>query len=350
MKQYLVDLIKINGPISVSSFMNEILFNPKFGYYINQTPFGKKGDFITAPEISQVFGELIGVYLVHLWQNNYNSGEIVLVEMGAGNGTLMRDLLNFATKIPNFLNKAEINIIEVSPKLQKIQQENLKNFNIKWYSNFADFTASRKDRPLFFVANELLDCFAINQYVQINHFWQERLIGLSEDNNLQFVLAPKNQKLNEIIKSLAGDYSFEGAIFEHSPALENFISELFSYLKANKGIALLIDYGYEKNKFESTLQALKNHQYSNIFESLGESDLTALVNFKRLRDLAKTQQIQSWLVTQKEFLESLGIEIRRQKLIEGKILKEQELINSSINRLIAKDQMGDLFRVFICSA
>lgn len=325
--------------------MNEALFNPKFGYYTTKNPIGKKGDFITSPEISQVFGELIGVYLVNIWQNNYSSQKISLVEMGAGHGTLMKDLLNFTQKIPGFLQNCSLNIVEISPKLKEIQQQNLKNFNIKWWKNFTDFSKENQ-QPIFFIANELLDCFPINQYLKINNCWQEKLVGLNNEK-LDFFLAKEDQKLNQILDQLTKNEAKNGAIFEHSPILENFLSELFFAIKQNNGIGILIDYGFEKNEFKNTLQAVKSHQFSNILENIGQSDLTSLVNFSHLKGLAKNQQLQNWVITQKEFLESLGIEIRRQKLLENKSDSEKKLIDSSINRLISENEMGELFKFFI---
>ena len=329
--------------------MNEALFNPKFGYYTNQDPFGKKGDFVTSPEISQVFGELIAAYFINLWQNNYNSKEVILVEMGAGRGILMQDFLRFAAKIPNFLDKVDINIVEISPKLQKIQQQNLGGFDIKWHYNFSDLALQAGRKPIFFMANELLDCFAINQYTKTNGSWVQRLIGLGQNDELRFVLDSENPALDKIIKGFIGNAGKDGDIFEHSPALDNFISELFLTIKKSAGVAVLIDYGYIDNQLRSTLQSVKDHKYSNVFQDIGKSDITALVDFKRLEGFAKEHSLQSWLVTQKQFLESLGIELRRHKLLEGKSKPEQDLINSSINRLINKDQMGELFKVFICS-
>ena len=350
MKQYLVDLIKINGPISISAFMNEALFNQKYGYYTNSKPIGKEGDFITSPEISQTFGELIGAYLVNLWQNNYESQEISLVEMGAGKGTLIKDLLRFASKIPNFLDKVSINIVEISPKLQKIQKECLKNHKINWHNDFIAFKEQNKNKPIFFISNELFDCFAINQYVKIDGFWVERLVGLSKNEELLFVLGNKNEAINKKISQLTNNKGRSGDVFEHSPASDEFMSILSKSIKGTKGIALIIDYGcFTCNNFNDTLQALKNHKYSNIFKDLGQSDITAHVNFAYLKEIAQKENLQTWLINQKEFLESLGIEIRRKNLIKDKSTKEQDLINSSINRLIDKDQMGELFKVLILS-
>ncbi len=349
MESHLVDLIKVGGPISISSFMNEALFNPKHGYYTSQDSIGRKGDFITAPEISQVFGELIGVYIVSLWQNNHDSKEISLVEAGSGNATLIKDLLNFASKIPNFLENVSINIIEVSSKLRKIQQKNLKGFNVKWWDSFADFYANNQKKPIFFIANEFLDCFAINQYLKIDNFWVEKLVGLDENSKLQFMLSKKDPKLDNKIKELTNNLGKNNDIFEHSPALDEFMNSLCVAIKKTGGIAINIDYGYIKNDLKNTLQSVKNHKFNNILENIGKSDITSLVNFGHIAEIAKNQNLQSWVVTQKEFLESLGIEIRSQKLLANKTKPEQEEINSSISRLINKDQMGELFKVLVVS-
>lgn len=345
MEEYIKNLIKLNGPITVSQFMSEALFNPNFGYYTTKNPIGKKGDFITSPEISQVFGELISAYFINLWQNNYSSQSISLVEMGAGHGTLMADLLNIAKKIPNFLEKVKINIIEISPSLKKIQQEKLKDFPIKWWDNFEDFNQNNKD-PIFFIANELLDCFPINQYVKIDNLWHEKLVSL-DNKNLCFIKKTTSKAINEKIEDLTKKEAQNNAIFEHSPLLENFVMDLFNSIKTTNGIGILIDYGYIKNQFIDSLQSLKNHKFNNIFDNIGQSDITFLVNFSRLKEISDNLNLQSWIITQKEFLESLGIEIRRQNLLKEKNDIEKNLINSSINRLIDPKEMGELFKVFI---
>ena len=349
-QQNLRDLIKASGAISISAFMNEVLFHPKYGYYTNENPFGKEGDFVTAPEISQVFGELIASYLIALWQNNYSQSGIALVEMGAGKGTLMKDFLKIASTIPDFFNKVTINIVEISPRLQKIQQKNLQNYkNIKWWDDFDDFYQKNQKEPIFFIANELFDCFAIDQYVKIDNCWIEKLVDLDEKDSLRFSFAQRNQKINEIINKLTNNLGKEGDVFEYSKTAENFMLILSDAIKKSGGIAIVIDYGYVENKFRDTLQAIKKHKFSNILENIGESDVTSLVNFKRLEDIVRNGNLQSWIVTQKEFLESLGIEIRREKLLENKTKAQQDLINSAIDRLIDGKEMGELFKVLIIS-
>ncbi len=354
MKSHLKNLIQINGSISISQFMNEALFHPQLGYYQQQNPFGSEGDFITAPEISQVFGELIGAYLVGLWQNNYNSKKINLVEMGAGRGTLMKDLLGFAQKISDFLDVVNISIIEISPRLQKIQKQNLQEFEIDWYGNFSDFYEKNNDAPIFFVANELFDCFSVDQFVKTQdeqNGWREKMIGIDENMELKFMLG-SNLSVSSSLKDsdpqnkTGSPHQTIGDIFEHSSQAMSFMNELSQAIKKTNGIGLIIDYGYIENEFKNTLQAIKNHQYCDVLKEAGNCDITALVDFSSLQNIALKNNLQSSLITQKDFLNSLGIELRREKLLAGKNSEQRSQINLAINRLTDEKQMGE-FKVLI---
>jgi len=407
MKSHLKNLIQVKGAISISQLMNEALFHPQLGYYQSQDPFGKDGDFITAPEISQVFGELIGAYLISLWQNHYQCQEIHLVEMGAGRGTLASDLLIMARGVPNFLNVVKISIIEISQKLQEIQKHNLRDFNVTWYNNFADFYQKNSSSPIIFIANELFDCFAINQFIKIEDGWAEKMVRVEENGELEFCLnldlhthslkkinssidlfrdhflpaterlvwcsnpcvclihsgsalrsAPHLPPKNGFGRGLIQNIDLElhcldylsikvGDIFECSPSAINFMDQLSKSIKQTKGLALIIDYGYIKNEFKNTLQALKNHQYCDILKEVGRCDITALVNFSTLQKIAQKNHLQTSLITQREFLQTLGVEMRREKLLLKKNTKQGGQINSAINRLIDPEQMGELFKVLI---
>ena len=344
MKSHLKNLIQINGAISVSQFIREALFHPNLGYYNQKNPFGKKGDFITAPEISQVFGELIGAYLLGLWQNNYHSGKINLVEMGAGNGTLMKDFLNITKTIPYFLEQFTISIVEISPRLQNVQKQNLKEFRINYYNNFSDFYQKHNNSPIFFIANELFDCFVIDQLVKIKNGWAERMVRIDNSGELDFIFGQKidDNFIDKLPKNLES-----GAIFEYSEKGYNFMNELSSAIKKTGGLGLIIDYGYLQNEFRNTLQAIKNHQFCDVLQEVGNCDITSLVDFSALQNIAIKNNLKTSLISQKEFLNNLGIEVRRKKLLEQKDEDEQKIINSAISRLIDKDQMGELFKVLI---
>ncbi len=340
MKSHLKNLIQINGAIRISQFMNEALFHPQLGYYNKQNPFGKDGDFTTSPEISQVFGELIGAYLLMLWQNNYQNQKINLVEMGAGRGTLMKDLLGFAKNIPSFEEKFNVSIIEISPRLQEVQKKNLKGYKINWYKDFNDFYQQNNDAPIFFISNELFDCFAINQFVKTKDGWAEKMVGMGSDGELQFVLR------ETILPEFANDSAEIDDIFEESNQAQTFMEELSRAIKETNGIGIIVDYGYIKST-KNTLQALKNHKYADVLKEAGEADLTALVDFSVLQNIALKNNLKNSLITQREFLTALGVEERKDKLLEGKTIQKQQEIASAIDRLTDPKQMGDLFKVLI---
>lgn len=335
MKNHLINLIKNSGPISVAEFMREALFHAELGYYQQKNPFGRDGDFITAPEISQVFGELIGAYFASLGMNYYFGRKINLVEMGAGNGTLMNDLLRVAKKIPDFFKFVNIHIIEISPRLQAIQQDKLKDYKITWHDNFDSFYAANSEDPLFFIANELFDCFSINQLVKTKDGWAEKMITVKEEK-LEFALSNYSQNI--------GIDAEISAVFEKSIEAESLMEKLVNAVKQSGGMGLIIDYGYYQNEFRDTLQALKNHQYVDVLNEAGNADITALVNFEILEKIAKNNGLKTSFSTQKHFLELIGIEARRSVLINDKSDDEKKKINLAIDRLIDPKQMGELFK------
>jgi NADH dehydrogenase [ubiquinone] 1 alpha subcomplex assembly factor 7 len=340
--------------VKISHFINEALFNKDSGYYRTKNPIGKNSDFITAPEISQVFGELIAAYILQI--SSTKKSKISLVEMGAGKGTLLRDILVLIKKLSekknpqavDFLERADFHIIEINEVLQKIQKENLSEFKIAWHENFADFfkqANEKSPREIFFLSNELFDCFPIDQFVKTDIGWCERHIDCDK-----FITANFNPQIHQFVESLLGSQASQsapfGGIFEYSEAAINFMKQLCEALKALGGIAINFDYGYLKTEFANTLQAVKNHQKVNALENVGECDITALVDFSALDKIAKNSGLNSSLISQAHFLTSLGIEERRKNLIATNPEKSSE-INSAIDRLIASDQMGELFKCHI---
>lgn len=331
--------------------MRQALFDRLSGHYVKNNPIGKKGDFITAPEISQTFGELIAAYILQLSANIKK--DIVLTEMGAGQGTLFFDILTTIDKLAknnnalalDFLGHARFCIIEISPALTKIQQEKLKDFKIEWLSYFDKLNMTTSEE-LIFISNELFDCFAIDQYVKTDIGWCERVV-----EKLQFVTANFDPKINQFVEEKVGKKESDilpfGAVFEYSKEAADFMAQLCRLLSQKGGIAIIIDYGYIKNEFANTLQALKNHQKINVLEGKGSADITALVDFLMLEKIAKEFSLDSSLVTQREFLLGLGIEERRKALTIGKTKVEIDLIKSEIDRLIDKNQMGELFKCLI---
>jgi len=327
--------------------MSDALFKEKSGYYRTKNPIGKDSDFITAPEISQVFGELLAAYILEI--ASHKNCEISLVEMGAGKGTLFLDILNSIQKLAdknisqaiNFINNSEFHIIEINEVLQKIQQENLSKFKITWHNNFAEFLSKNsKQKEIFFISNELFDCFPIDQFVFTEIGWRERII-----QNNKFTLAPFKQENHNFIEQEIDCLAPIGGVFEYSKAAREFIKDLCEAIESQGGVAINIDYGYIKNEFLNTLQAVKNHKKVDVLQE-GGADITALVDFSALEKIVKNYNLQSSIISQSHFLKSLGIEERRQSLLAKNVDKEQE-INLAIDRLISADQMGELFKCLI---
>ncbi|MBU6338497.1 MAG: SAM-dependent methyltransferase [Rickettsiales bacterium] len=348
----------------ISDFMHNALFDDKTGYYRTKNPIGKNSDFITAPEISQVFGEILAAYILQIAATK--KSPIALVEMGAGKGTLFFDILSTIKKLAqknisqasDFLERSTFHIIEINSVLREIQQKKLSDFKVDWHENFDDFskylsplspgfdsaqpTAIKlANAEIFFISNELFDCFPIDQFVLTESGWRERMIL-----EKKFTLADFDKKTHEFVESEIGSLAPVGAVFEYSSSARNFMSQLCELLKRQGGMAINIDYGYVKNEFVNTLQALKNHQKVDVLENAPESDISALVDFNSLVKIVKTHNLNSSLISQKEFLTALGIEERRAKLLAVNSQKSAE-INSAIDRLINSDQMGDLFKCLI---
>jgi SAM-dependent MidA family methyltransferase len=342
--------------MKISTIIKQQLFAKEKGYYKTKNPIGKSQDFITAPEISQIFGEIMALYLLELSKNSSN--KIALVEMGAGHGTWYRDILmtieNLAKKnielAQNFFKKTDLHIIEINPELQKIQQQNLINFKINWHENFDDFL-NKSMGEIYFISNELFDCFAIDQYIKTQNGFVERLIEFDDKKNLlnpHFVIS--KTYYNDFVESQIGKaLSFLapiGAVFEYSKDAQLFMEQLSQAMHNRGGIAINIDYGYLNYDFANTLQTIKNHQKIPFLEGFRDGDITALVDFVSLDKIAKKYNLNSSLITQNEFLLSLGLVFRLESLIK----KNPEIadnLRQDFHRLTDLSQMGELFKVHI---
>lgn len=366
----LLNQLKISGPISVSSFIKSALLDPVHGYYQHHNPLPSSnsdhGDFITSPEISQVFGELIVAYLASIAAVS-KTPRIALVEAGAGTGVMMRDMLASLLKLKanphagDFMARVDVNIIEASQHLAEIQQQNLAGFGVRWHEDFGLFLAGywiaaspsvprNDEREIYFIANELFDCFGVNQYLKTPHGWQEIMVGAATDKDeLEFKLAPfdlaTNQEVEKLIPQKDRAQISEGAIFEHSPDSIFFMTQLADAIAKHGGIAIIIDYGYSENPYKSTIQALAKHKKCDVLQNAFAADITNLVNFSPLKEIAEQSGLNSSLITQREFLLATGIEERRKTLKADKSPTEQKRIDAAIDRLI--NDMGELFKFLI---
>ena len=324
-------LINAQGALSVAEYMRLCLLDPEHGYYTTGRPFGAKGDFVTAPDISQMFGEILGAWCIHQWQQLGCPKSFTLMELVPGRGTLMADILRVAKGVPEFLEAADIQLIEASPSLIAAQKDALKEYQIEW----RDTPLPLKPQSLILVANEFLDALPIHQHVFTDRGWRERLIGW-ENGKLQWQLsseAAQNLKLP--------DNANKNDVFETCPDADSIVSNLTQHLKSHQGALLLIDYGHDGSTYSDTFQAIKSHSYSDPLCSPGEVDLTAHVNFKPLapKDLPYT------FSTQGHFLRSLGIDLRLASLLKGATKKQAQDLHSQHHRLTHGSEMGELFKV-----
>ncbi len=270
------EIIAFHGPITVSQYMTLALTDPQFGYYQTQTPFGRTGDFITAPEISQLFGEMIGIWLLANWKAHGCPHPFILAEIGPGRGTLMDDILRTMQKLSTTaFNAAEIFLIEISEKLAKEQKRSLAPYQ-KQIHSIKNFDQIPK-KPLFFIANEFLDTLPINQYIKIDGEWRERRITINQEGGLTFIADPRKLS-SSCLQSYCSKVP-NGTIFEHAPSRHQFMQQISNHLVHVTGSALLIDYGADDLAFGDTLQALSRHKFRDVFDAPGQHDLTSHVNF-----------------------------------------------------------------------
>jgi NADH dehydrogenase [ubiquinone] 1 alpha subcomplex assembly factor 7 len=315
------------------------LGHPRHGYYITRDPLGSAGDFTTAPEISQMFGELIGLWCVDAWQAMGAPRAFRLVELGPGRGTLMADLLRAASLVPAFGAAASIWMVETSPVLARLQQRTLAAIDppVQW----TDHLAHVPDGPTLVVANEFFDALPVRQFQMTATGWRERMVGL-EGERLILALAP------DAPGAIASDLprvAPVGAVAELSPDSLNLMADLAGRIASAGGAALIIDYGPAESGLGDTVQALKGHAFADVLAQPGEADLTAHVDFARLAHAARCAGAQAWgPVGQGEFLHLLGIGTRAARLAArgGKAAGE---IAAAHARLTAPDQMGTLFKV-----
>ena len=336
LKDILLHRIALTGPITVADYMAECLMNPVHGYYQQQRVFGKDGDFITAPEISQMFGEMIALWLIDRWQAMGSPKAFQLVEAGPGRGTLMADILRTVKTVPAFLDAVQVVFIEASQQLKTLQREKVPD--ARWITGITDLAAL----PTLFVANEFIDALPIHQYIVGEKGLEERRIGLHQ-RDLTWVRGPASSYAALITASAAT--AQQGSIFEVCPAGISFAADVAAHITAHGGAALIIDYGYEITQSGDSFQAVENHRYVDPLSSPGTADLTAHVDFARLIAAAENKGVTGYdAVTQGQFLMELGMGMRAQQLAAGLDAKGQADILDALKRLTAPDAMGTLFK------
>ena len=338
----LVAQIRATGPITVADFMAACLADPQHGYYMRREPFGRAGDFITAPEVSQIFGELIGLWAVAVGEMMGQPASFALAELGPGRGTLMADVLRTARIKPTFLRAASVHLVEMSPRLIEVQRATLAASGqpVHWHIRLDDIPAG----PAIFLANEFFDAMPVRQFQWRHGAWAERVIGVGEDEQLAFGLRPVDQRAMGVALP-------DGAIVEASPTGNAVITRVGERLAQQGGAALIVDYGSDVPGHGDTLQAVRAHKYESPLLSPGEADVTAHVDFAALARAAVASGARARpVMSQGEFLVRLGLVDRAKVLGRDKDTRTRDAIASAIERLAGPKAMGQLFKVLAISA
>jgi len=327
--------IALTGPISLADFMAEALGHPRLGYYRKAAPLGAAGDFTTAPEISQMFGELLGAWLAERWQAMGSPAPVNLVELGPGRGMLMADALRATRSVPGFHGALKLRLVDINEQLRVYQANALAAHAPTWNERFDDVPAG----PLLLIANEFFDALPVRQFHKTAAGWRERMVGLS-DGVLGLALAPGPTPFAPVLPD--GDTGAEAELSQAAAALAGAIGARV----AEAGWALIVDYGRDETRLGTSLQAVRDHRRADILDLPGETDLSAHVDFSLLAAAARGSGAATFgPVGQGEFLRRLGIE-RRAAALKARAGPEQAgEIDAALERLIAADQMGTLFRV-----
>lgn len=327
--------IRANGPLTIAQYMTTCLFHPQHGYYTQSTVFGRGGDFITAPEVSQMFGELIGLALAQTWLDMGQPSRFILLELGPGRGTLMADILRATQAVAGFHRAMIPTLYEASPKLRQIQKQTLQGYPITWISDLDQLD----DAPLFCVANEFFDALPIRQFQRKGDQWHERIVGAQNDT-LSMGLTKTPVALPDLINRL-GDTA-DGDIVELCPQAGPICAQIGQHIETHGGLALIFDYG-DWRSLGDTLQAVQNHAYCDPLQAPGQADITAHVDFEALA--AATPSAHSRVTPQGVWLERLGITARAQALAQRLTGAALDQHIQAHRRLTHPDEMGTLFKV-----
>jgi NADH dehydrogenase [ubiquinone] 1 alpha subcomplex assembly factor 7 len=328
----LIQRIRETGPITVADFMAECLLHPVHGYYTTRQPFGTAGDFTTAPEISQMFGELFGLALAQAWADRGSPSPFTLAELGPGRGTLMADILRATRAFPGFHAAARVTLVEASPRLRAVQATTLSDCAPTWLDRIEDLP----EAPLFLVANEFLDALPIRQFQRGPQGWQERLVGLRDDR-LTFGLSPP---LRQVPDTPAFRHASDSALVEDNLPARLALAEVANRINRTGGVAYWIDYGGWRSQGD-TLQAVRAHAPDDPFAHPGAADLTAHVDFEPLAALAQAYAFDA----QGAVLTRLGIDARAERLARNLTGDALESHRAAHRRLTHPEEMGSVFKV-----
>lgn len=347
--------IRREGPISLADYMSLALLHPEHGYYSRRDPLGRGGDFITAPEVSQMFGELIGLWCADYWLRSGSPAAFSLVELGPGRGTLMADALRAAAGVPGFLDAKRLCLVEASPTLKAAQREMLAPHRPRWLTSLSELA----EGPIILISNEFFDALPVRQFTRRDGLWHENLVDLGPDDRSFRIVVDRAPARHTPLLDRLYPSPDENDVAELPGMALSLVSEITQRLSqpatgpgtSNGGVALIVDYGYYPSQPQATLQAVKSHGRHNPLATPGEADLTVHVNFAALLAAATEAGADTWApVGQGAFLEALGIETRAATLSANAGPVQRREIEAAKRRLTDPDQMGVLFKAAALSS
>ncbi|HMR34253.1 MAG TPA: SAM-dependent methyltransferase [Geminicoccaceae bacterium] len=333
--------IRERGPLDVGAYMQLAMAHPTLGYYATRDPFGREGDFVTAPEISQIFGELLGAAMAQRWLDMGGPSPVMVAEMGPGRGTLMADAWRATRSVSGFHRAARLHLVETSRRLRVLQATRLGGVPVEWHDSLATLP---EEAPLLLVANELLDALPVRQFERGLAGWRERLVTLTPGGRLAFATAAGRSPFHATLMQRHAGAPL-GGIAELSPAREAVAADIARRLAAHRGMALLIDYGSTR-LVGPTLQAVRSHATADPLEAPGEADVSSHVDFGSLAEAAVACGATAWgPLAQGELLLRLGAEARIARLVMNQSPDRAQKLRQGAERLIDPAQMGALFQV-----
>lgn len=338
----IADMIAADGPMLVDRYMALALGHDRHGYYMGRDPFGRAGDFITAPEVSQMFGELIGIWCAAGWQLMDAPAEWNLIELGPGRGTLLADLVRACSVMPGLRDGMKVHLVEMSPALKTMQSETLKRAGIEasWHDRLEDVP----DGQSLIIANEFFDALPVSQLQKQAGQWHERAVGLAADGKLTFGLASE-RVAPALVPSWAATAA-DGDIAEFSPVRDAVAREIGRRITKDMGAALVIDYGHMRSAAGDTLQAIRKHQFAEVLAQPGEADITSHVDFEALKDAVTADGAKAYgPVMQGDFLIKMGLKEREEMLRARADARQRIRLSKGAQRLVSGNQMGQLFKV-----
>ena len=337
----IINILKEKKSIPLDQFINIALYDKKFGYYMKKNPFGKDGDFITSPLISNLFGEMLAIWCVAFWEYIGRPKKILLVELGPGDGTLCKDLLKTFRQFKNFYNSLEINLLEISDKLRTIQKANINDRKVKWIKRTNEINSG----PIIFLGNEFFDSLPLKQIHKKKKLFFEKYVALSNNNKkIRFLHKRANNNLIKRIQDL--NLISTGNTIEYPIVALKFLEVIAKKIDKFDGGLLIFDYGYTIKKNQNTLQSVKKHKFTNLFLSPSHSDITSHINFKLFHKILKKNNLNvKKITTQNEFLKKIGILERADILSKKMTFKEKANMFYRLKRLLDYREMGGLFKV-----